>query len=123
MTIQITLKKIDQEDLELLKNALSHYTGTLQFFTETGNYEESYIKDLSVAVELWHELNKRTIKQFPAEKSTIKLAAHKAFVLRDAVQNFRHGNAPYEKSRCNRFYLAIDEQLPTPKQVISNFNP
>ena len=117
MTYQIKLTQVPGNDVALLKNALNHHVGTLQFLLETME-EKVYAKDLSIAVELWYELNKRTAVQHPVQASRIKLSIHKAFILLDAIKEYnRNGSNDYDKARCNRYYLAIDKQLPTYTQL------
>lgn len=118
MTQQLKLEKVPQKDLELFKNAINHYSGTMQFLLETLE-DLKYAKDLSIAVELWYEINKKTVQQHPAEKSKVKLSLHKAYVLLDALKNYNcNGLSDYEKSRCNRYYMVIDQQLPTTTQLL-----
>ena len=117
MTLQLKLDKVLQKDLQLFKCAINHYSGTLQFLLETSE-NRKYAKDLSITVELWYELNKKTVQQHPAEKSKVKLSLHKAYVLLDALKNYSCSNiSDYERSRCNRYYMAIDQQLPTSTQL------
>lgn len=121
MNFQIKLKKLLQEDLELFKAALQKHSNALQWLLESTE-NKVYAKDFSIAVELWHEINKRTVGQHPAEKAKLNLSLHKGYVLLDALKSYSCENISIlERSRCNRFYLAMDQELPTFTQLaISN---
>lgn len=117
MNLIIQLKKVLQKDLNLFQIALNHHSGTMQFLNETMQ-ERKYAKDMSIAVETWYEIEKKTVGQFPAKESKIKISLHKAYVLCDALFEYsRETNNEYEKSRCRRFIMSIDEQLPTAAQL------
>ena len=117
MTIQIKLEKVPQRDLELFKNALASFTVTCQMILEISHNHNS-AKDLSIATELWYYINKKTVQQHPPEKSKVELALHKAYVLLEALKGFScEGIDTYDRSRCSRYYMAIDEQLPTSTQL------
>ena len=119
-TYQIKVKGVSQKDLDLFKNALNHYAGTLQFLLETLRKLE-HAKDFSIAVELWYEMHKKTAVQHPAESPKVKLSLHKAYVLLDALKEYKtSGITDYDMSRCNRFYMDIDQQLPTYTQLAIN---
>lgn len=116
-TYQIQVKGVDQQDLELFKKALNYHAGTLQFLLETMQKLE-HAKDFSIAVELWYEMHKKTAVQHPAESPKVKLSLHKAYVLLDALKEYKtSGITDYDRSRCNRFYMVIDEQVPTFTQL------
>lgn len=117
MIIIIELKKVTQEDIKLFLEALNHYTRHMQFMHEA-LLDVKYAKDMSIAVETWYELNKKTVGQFPAQSSNIKFSLHKAYVMRDALICFIDDRKnDYKKNRCNRYLFAIDEQLPTATQL------
>lgn len=119
MTFQLKLKKLSQEDLELFKNALNVHSETLQWLLESTD-NKTYAKDFSITVELWHEINKKTVGQHPSEKMKLTLSLHKGYILLDALKAYSCGNiTTLERSRCNRFYLAIDPELPTFTQLIT----
>ena len=116
-TIIIELKKVTQEDLHLFQNALNHYATTLQFLTETLR-DRKYPMELSICVEIWFDFNRKTSVQTPPKSPVVKLSLHKAYVLLDALQDYlRDLDNGFQKSRCNRYYMAIDEQLPTYTQL------
>lgn len=122
MTYQIQLNKLAQKDFELFKIVLHHYAQSLQFLYETMD-KRKYAKDLSICVELWHEFNRKTTVRHPAQQATLKLSLHKAYVLLDAFYEYQvDSHNDYEKSRCNSFYMAIDQQLPTHTQLAINSN-
>ncbi len=117
MTVIIELKKVEQPDLNLFKNVLNDYTEILQMLGETLQ-DIKYSKDMSIAIEAWYEFNKKTTAQFPPKETLIKLSLHKAYVLNDALQEYaKNCDNSYEKSKCNRFVMAIDQQFPTATQL------
>lgn len=117
MNLIIQLKKVQQKDLNLFKKVLNHHSGTMQFLNETIQ-DRKYAKDMSIAIETWYEFEKKTVGQFPAKESIIKISLHKAYVLCDALFEYsRKTKNEYEKSRCRTFLIAIDEQLPTATQL------
>ena len=117
MTLQLKLEKVPQKDLELFKAAINFHSNTLQFLLETSE-DKKHARDISIAVELWYEINKKTVQQHPSEKCKLKLSLHKAYILLDALKSYScSGVDVYEKTRCNRYYMAIDEQTPTFTQL------
>lgn len=117
MNLIIQLKKVLQKDLNLFKTALNQHSRTMQALNET-KQDRKYAKDMSIAVETWYEFEKKTVGQFPAKESNFKISLHKSYVLCDALFEYsRETNNEYEKSRCRRFIMAIDEQLPTVTQL------
>ena len=115
---RVILTKVQQQDLVLFKNALNHFAGTMNFLHETMD-NRKYMKDLSIAVELWYDFNTKTAGQDPAVNSRLKLPLHQALVLIDALQvHTGECENQYEKNRCNRYIMAIDQQLPTKTQLI-----
>ncbi len=117
MNLIIQLKKLQQKDLNLFKIVLDHHSTTMQFLNETLP-DRKYAKDMSIAVETWYEFEKKTVGQFPVKESNLKISLHKAYVLCDALFEYsREINNEYEESRCRRFIMAIDEQLPTAAQL------
>lgn len=120
MTVIIELKKVEQKDFQLFLNALNHYAGTMQFLHETMENRKFAI-EMSIAVETWYEFNKKTVGQFPPNQSRLKLSLHKSYILCSALREFaRESKNDLEKSRCNRFSAAIDQQLPTRTQLAIN---
>lgn len=120
MIIIIELKKVEQPDLNLFKNVLNHYTEIMQMLHETLQ-DIKYSKDMSIAVEGWYEFNKKTTSQFPPKESLVKMSLHKAYVLHNALREYaKNCDNAYEKSKCNRFVMAIDQQLPTATQLAIN---
>lgn len=120
----ITLTKIKQSDFELMKVALNNYSGTLQMLQEVMPDPKAFMKDLSITVELWYDFNVRTASQNPAENARLKLSLHKALILIDALHEMKSqsSTSDYERNRCNRFAMAIDEQVPTPTQLLTKLN-
>ena len=117
MTVIIELKKVEQQDLNLLKNVLNDYTKIIQMLGETFQ-DIKYSKDMSIAIETWYDLNRKTTAQFPPKETLLKLSLHKAYVLQNALQEYaKNCDNSYEKSKCNRFVMAIDQQLPTDTQL------
>lgn len=117
MRTRIEIKKVSQEDLALLKNALGHHSTTLQFCLETMP-DENFAKDFSITVELWYLIDKKAAGQFPAKKTSLKLSLHNSFVLLAALRDYgNNGVTPYEKSRCSSIYQAVDSQMPTYTQL------
>lgn len=116
MMLQLKLEKVPKTDLELFKNALNHYSGTLQFLLETLE-DRKYSKDLSIAVELWYDIHKKTAHQ--AAKTKLKFTLHKVYILLDALKNYNTRDlCDYDRSRCNRYYMILDQQLPTTTQLL-----
>lgn len=117
MRILIELKKVEQQDLHLFLSALLHHSNMLQILNEATK-NRSHSLNMSIAAELWYELSKKTTGQFPVEFSLLKLSLHKSYILMDALRDyFSETSSDLEKSRCNRYILAIDQQLPTPTQL------
>jgi hypothetical protein len=120
-TIIIELKNVKAQDFNLLKDVLNNYASVQKTLSTIMSDPKNYMKDLSIAVEMWYEYNTKTARQSIPEKSNIKLSLHKALVLLDALQEFKKQATSIdgEISRCYRFATAIDEQIPTQTQLIS----
>ena len=117
MTLQLKLEKVPQQDLELFKKAIHSQSETLRFLIDSTR-DRKYAIDLSICVELWYEINKKTVQQHPSEKCKVKLSLHKAYALSDALRNYScNGISDYDRSRCNRYHMAVDQQLPTATQL------
>ena len=117
MNYRIKLTKKKQEDLQLFQDVLHHFSGTRQTLIEATGKKE-YAIDMSIAIELWYEINKKTLARHPAKESNLKLSLHKAYIMLDALQEYaKEYYSDYEQSCCNRFYMEIDEQLPTNTQL------
>lgn len=120
MTILIEIKKMEQKDLQLFLRAINHYAGTMQFLHETLE-KKRYAMEMSIAVETWYEIQKKTLGQTPAVNTNLKLSLHKSYVIMEALREYsRDTDNGYDKSRCNRFSMVIDEQLPTRTQLTLN---
>ncbi len=120
----ITISKVKQQDFILMKNALNNYAATLQMLQEIMPDPKRFMLDLSITVEIWYDFNLKTAGQNPPEDSKLKLAIHKAMILMDALNEFKNQatSNDYEKSRCRRFLMTIDEQLPTPTQLLTKIS-
>jgi len=125
MKIIITISKVQQSDLELMKAALNNYASTLQMLQEVMPQPKSFMKDLSITVEIWYDFNIKTAARNPAAHSQLKLSIHKALILMDALNELisQSSTNHYERSRCSRFVFAIDEQLPTNTQLATKLKP
>ena len=117
----IQLKEMKPDDFHLLKAVLNDYAGSQKTLAVVMPDTHSFMKDFSITVELWYEFNKKTALQNPPAKSNLKLSLHKGLILLEALRDFmrQRSSMDYERSRCNRFAMAIDEQLPTKTQLIS----
>jgi len=124
MRIIIELKKVQRDDLEIMKNALNNYAGSLQLLQEVMPDPKRFALDLSITVELWYDLNIKTASRRLAEYTKLNLSVHKAMILIDALNELRtqKSTTDYERSRCNRFTMALDEQLPTTTQLLTKLN-
>ncbi len=124
MTSIITITKVTQSDLEIMKAALNNHASSLQMLQEIMPEPKRFKIDLSITVELWYDFNVKTASQNPAENSRLKLPIHKAIILVDALYEMRKQatTSDYERSRCNRFTMAIDEQVPTTTQLLTKLN-
>ncbi|MFV8280545.1 hypothetical protein ACNKXS_03320 [Christiangramia marina] len=120
----ITCKKLKQSDFELMKAALNNYASSLQLLQEVMPKPKEFMKDLSITVELWYDINMRTAQQNPPENSKLNLSIHKAMILLDALYEMRSQKSTqdYERNRCNRFIMAIDEQMLTTTQLLTKLN-
>lgn len=117
MTIIIEIKKMEQKDLQLFLRAINQYAGTMQFLHDTMD-KKSYAMEMSIAVEAWYEIQKKTLGQTPAVNTNLKLSLHKSYVILEALREYyRDTDNGYDKSRCTRFSMVIDEQLPTRTQL------
>lgn len=120
MRLITEIKKVEQRDFQLFLCALNHYAGTMQFLLETME-NRKYAIEMSIAIEIWYEFQKKTISQSPPKHSNVKLSLHKSYVFRDALREYsRETLHDWEKSRCNRFSTVIDQQLPTFTQLALN---
>ncbi|MDT0643710.1 hypothetical protein RM553_12780 [Zunongwangia sp. F363] len=120
-TIIIEVKAVKPADFHLLKDVLNNYVSVQKTLSEIMTNPRRYMKDLSIATELWYDFNTKTARQSIPAKSNLKLSLHKALILLDALNEFRRQASTIdgEISRCNRFATAIDEQIPTATQLIS----
>ncbi|MDT0689356.1 hypothetical protein RM549_06135 [Salegentibacter sp. F188] len=121
MNAIIEVKQVKAQDFQLLKDVLNNYVSMQKTLSTIMSNPRNYMKDLSIAVEMWYEFNKKTAGQTVPENSTLKLSLHRALVLLDALLEFRKQASTIdgEISRCIRFATAIDEQIPTATQLIA----
>ena len=119
----IEIKKASQDDLRLFKNALNDHASFLQTMIEMDGHRntETFQIKLSITVELFYDLHKKTEKQIPSKKPGLKLPLHKAIVLKDALRDLlsQKSTVPLDRSRATKYYQAIDQELPTNKLIIS----
>ncbi len=96
----VILNKLELHQVEFLKEILKEYQMVL---LQPASLEN--VLKYSISKQLWYELNKRTSKENPPLKSNLKMRAHQAIILLQAL-NF-NGN----EGLIYKYKEAINKQL------------
>lgn len=85
---KIKLIDLKPGDFEMFSNAITKYAQALQELCNSDNRSQQYIH-LSIAQDFGHEILKRLIGK-EAQKPTLSMAVHTAFVFYDALDHYSH---------------------------------